>query len=656
MTGTGMESFERLLSPFTLRGCSLRNRIVLAPMSTQLAGCDGSVSEPMIEYYSHKAAGGAAAVITETFHVDDRASRFTYVQPSIFHDRYLPGMSRLAEAVKRHGALAIAQVGHAGRQTTFEVNECQPVAPSKIRGGITGHCHELSADEIEQIIEAFAAAAVRAQTAGFQGVEVHGGNGYLIHEFLSPLTNRRTDWYGEQRELFLRRIVQAIAGRVQEGFIIGVRIGFADFIDGGLLPEEAIRLCLSLPVERIGYFHTSAGTAESDDYRIQPIYHQRAIHRAVSAALKERTRVPILLTGSVNDPVLAEELLAGGAADLIGMGRPLLADSALPGKLLDGRAGEVRPCIRCNEGCLNRVRLGRTIRCAVNPLPGYGHSLDLSARNGKRRKRARISIAGAGPAGITAALRAAELGCDARLFEAGDEIGGLLHTARHEPFKQDIRDYLVYMQGCVARAGIEVVASTRLTAQLIQESTPDLLINATGSLPVLLDAQPDSGPPVVESREYLNNLDRYPLSRRVIIIGGGSAGCELGYTLSLKGSLVSIIEQAADVLPDLDPVSALALKRLVRAAGIQVHAGTRFLRLGREGVITDRFDRPLEGDLIVLAMGSVPNRELDDQLEGSKWILGRNYLRIGDARRIGRLYEAVHETYRTVSGFLAGCG
>jgi len=647
------EDYHELLKPFLLKHRLLKNRIVFAPMSTQLANTDGSVGEKMLTYYADKAKGGAAVIITETFHVDNRASRFTYVQPSIYHDRFIPGLSNLADEIRRGGALAIAQIGHAGRQTTYEVNNCQPVAPSMIKGGPTEACKELTKKEIHTIVYSFAEAAYRAQTAGFDGIEIHGGNGYLINEFLSPYTNRREDEYGRDRALFLLKIIHRVKEVVNKELLIGVRIGFCDFIPGGLEPEDAVKACMAVPEADVCYIHTSAGTIESDDYRIQPMYHKRAILKGIASELKKVSHIPVILTGSVNSPALAQKLLSEKRADLIGMGRPLLADPMLPNKIAMVGKKEVRPCIRCNQGCLDRVRQGNTIKCSVNPCLGYEYSERTSLALKKQKTIKKILIAGAGPAGVTAALRCDELGFQVKLYEAESQIGGLLNTAQVEDFKEDIRDYLSYLKACVKNSGVYLTLSQKVDPTVLEHESPDIFIDATGSVPVMPTVTKDVPFSIVDVRTVLKHLDQYINdSKEIIVIGGGSAGCELGYTLFQKGKKVSIIEKLDDVLLDIDPVSSLGLKRLLERTETTIYKNTQAAGFDENGVITNKNRTSLHADMVVIAMGSRPNREIDQYIDRNRWIFGKNYLPIGDAKKVGRLYEAINVTYWEVDSFL----
>ena len=676
---TDKAQIRELAKPLRMKGVLLKNRMVFAPVSTRMAGLDGSVSDAMLAYYGDKASGGAAMVITETLHVDNEASRFTIVQPSVYHDRFIPRLSSLADVIRCGGALAIAQIGHAGRQSFYEANNREPVAPSRIIDGPTRHCHELTREEIETIILAFAAAARRAAVAGFDGIEIHAGNGYLINEFLSPFTNRRRDEYGRDRELLLTKVIDAVSARVDPGLILGLRLGCGDFVEGGLECEDAVRIGSRIPTDKIDYIHTSAGTADSFDYTIQPMYHERALLEDVARKLKGVSRIPIILTGSVNDPDLAGQVLARGSADLIGMGRPLLADPSLPLKVLRGRQEEVCPCIRCNQGCLARVKNHNTIRCSVNPELGYEHmKVFLSAGGGEGVRRftgdgdspqerekgglpagpanraAAVLVAGAGPAGIIAALRAEERGFRVILVEREERAGGLLNTSRAEAFKTDIVDYLEYLLRRIARSKIETRTSVSVDASVIRDTQPDILINAAGSVPLLPEVPGDLPYRVVDVRELLLHLEGFRKCRRIAVIGGGSAGCEAGLMLAIAGAGVTIFEQEADLLRDLDSITAMALRRMLKRDGVQLRTGTRFLGFEPEGIRTDRRQEPAAVDLAVVAMGSRPEKALDGAVgQDPRWQPGLNYLLAGDARKVGRIYEAVHDTYWGVSSLLA---
>jgi 2,4-dienoyl-CoA reductase-like NADH-dependent reductase (Old Yellow Enzyme family)/thioredoxin reductase len=641
-----------LTSPFDLKGYRLRNRIVFAPVSTRMARTDGSVSEQMLAYYSDKAAGGVAVVVTETLHVDGIASKFAAVQPAVHHDRFIPGLSNLADEIKKAGAVAIAQIGHAGRQAAFAANDRIPVAPSRIPAGPTQECHELTTDEIAQIIMAFGQAALRAENAGFDGVEIHAGNGYLINEFLSPYTNRRDDEYGRTKELLLLRVVEEVWSRISSRLILGVRLGCGDFVEGGLKPEEAIRISLKLPGDRVCYIHTSAGTKESNDYSIQPIYQERALLKEIARDMRKLNSIPVILTGSVNDVSLAEELLEKGYADLVGMGRPLLADPNLPWKVMTAQSAAMRPCIRCNQGCLARVRQERTIRCSVNPKVGYEWRAPFPVFHPPRKRKVSVLVAGAGPAGITAAMRAKEMGCAVKLFEREDYIGGLLNTARFEDFKRDISDYLAYLIARLQDSDIQVSRSTAVDAELLEQEAPDVLIDATGSDSVMPPVPEGLGYGVESVRDVLMHLDRYHALKKIVILGGGSSGCELGYALALKGAEVTIVEQMSCILLDLDPVSALALKRLLSKTDAQILTNAKFVRFDSTGIVIDGKDRPLPADLTVVAMGSRRRKEFDGLLTGKKWMRGINYIAVGDANLVGKIYDAVHGSYWAVTSLL----
>jgi pyruvate/2-oxoglutarate dehydrogenase complex dihydrolipoamide dehydrogenase (E3) component len=298
--------------------------------------------------------------------------------------------------------------------------------------------------------------------------------------------------------------------------------------------------------------------------------------------------------------------------------------------------------------------MSKTIQCAVNPLIGSETAVTGSGALSRGRKQKVIAIVGAGPAGITAALRGNELGFQIKLFESKNKAGGQLLSAENEPFKQDIMDFVRYLLQRLQNSTIDFLPATKVSAATIRDLRPDFLINATGSVPRLPDISGAVPFTVLESRECLQMMGQIHPYREVLVIGGGSVGCELGLALAMKGCQVSIIEQNDEILSDLDPNSSLTLKRQMEHHGIQVRTKTRLRLLDPAGVHTKIHEKPLKAELVVLALGALPNRELDEQLKESEWITGRNYLRTGDADRIGKIYNAVHETYWRVSSFLAG--
>jgi NADPH-dependent 2,4-dienoyl-CoA reductase/sulfur reductase-like enzyme len=438
--------------------------------------------------------------------------------------------------------------------------------------------------------------------------------------------------------------------RIGPETILGVRLGCSDFIPGGLEFEEAVRIAARLPLDAIDYFHTSAGTSESNDYTIQPLYHGHAPLRSMAEKLRADTGRCVILTGSVTRVELAEELLLRGEADLIGMGRPLLADPLLPRKAAAGRTEEVRPCIRCNQGCLSRVRKGRTIRCAVNPRLGYEWmGGDPGGHAYRHEPRRTILVAGGGPAGMTAALRCVDQGCEVILCEREHQLGGLLSTTLSEPLKQDIADYLAFLRAAVDRSGATVKREFAVDVALLERHAPDIFIDATGSIPVVPPREEPGPYLVVDAREALRSLDEFARKGTAVVIGGGSAGCEIAYGLASRGAATTVIEQAPEILGDLDPASALALRRLLERSGVIVRRNASFRTFGCDGVMLHGDASPLRAELVVVAMGSRPSTQFTCLDRDGRWIQGVNLLHVGDTRKVGKIFEAVHDTYWLVS-------
>jgi len=375
---------------------------VLPPMETRLNMPNGDVTREMIDYYAERAGGGAAALIVENTFIDDKESRSSLISSGLYSDHLIAGKNLLAEAIQDGGALAILQLSHGGRQAIEAATGLQPVAPSAIACKVIGRMpRALEIDEIEVIEDAFADAAERAQKAGFDGVEIHGAHGYLIFSFLSPYSNIREDSYGgsvENRARFARNILRKVRKRVGEDFIVGFRISGTDFIPGGFSLDMA---CETVPMleKYIDYIHVSGGIYETSSFgSIVPLYGPMGGLIEHAAAVKKCAQIPVIAVGSLDVP-LGEKALRDGKADIVALGRAMIADPDIANKIEQGREEDIRPCFRGHEGCLSRFPAGCTIRCEVNPACGREREYKMQ----KAAEPKRVLIAGGGLAGMEAA-------------------------------------------------------------------------------------------------------------------------------------------------------------------------------------------------------------------------------------------------------------
>ncbi|HUU81679.1 MAG TPA: FAD-dependent oxidoreductase, partial [Acidobacteriota bacterium] len=462
----------RLLEPFKLGSITLRNRIVLAPMGSYLVSADGSTNKTLIDYYTRYARGGVGMVIPEGQHIDDKESAVLANCLAIYNNRYLPGLNELAESVKDQGAAIIAQLGHAGHQTRPEnIHGLQPVAPSPIANQFIGIVpKELDQKKISEIQDSFTACAVRAQTAGFDGVEIHGANGYLLTEFLSPRLNIRKDKYGgpvENRARMALEIYEKIKSNTKPGFIVGYRICADERIPGGITPEDIIAFAQMLERVSIDYISVTSSTYESMVYGVPPMYVPRGSNLHLAEMIKKAVNVPVICAGGL-DVEIAEQAIVKKKTDLVAIGRGLIADPELPQKLMEGRVEDIRPCIRGNQGCMSRTIAGVALSCEVNP--GIGKDANMSVTPAQNSQK--ILVVGGGVAGMEAARLAAERGHRVTLVEKEDELGGHLLEASAPAFKQDLRPLLTWLKTQLHKHGVELRLRTEATPDFVKTENP----------------------------------------------------------------------------------------------------------------------------------------------------------------------------------------
>jgi len=463
-----------LFSPLAVGSMRLPNRIVMAPMSTDLGGEDGAVTERLLAYYEARARGGVGLVVSEAVTVDP-LHPYMPRGLGLWDDGHIDCMRRLAEAVHAHGACLAPQIVHPGPESLSPLfGGPQPVGPSPgIRGSITGlECRELLLEEVHAMACLYAGAARRALEAGCDGVEIHAAHGYmLLGSFLSPLRNRRTDAYGD-----LLRLPVEVIGAVREStapdFPIILRISGDDLTPGGRTLEGTLRIVPDLERAGVSAFHVSAGTYPDSASRvIPPACSPPCANTHLSAAVKQRAGVPVMVVGRITDPRLAEGVLERAEADLVVMGRSLLADPDLPRKAAEGRFDDIAPCIGCGLGCIRAREQGGDLTCLVNP--DCGRESDVSTSPAAARRK--VVVVGGGPAGLEAARTAALRGHDVSLYES-DRLGGRLGLAGGE-----FQRLVAHLSTQAAKAGVAMHAGTIVTVPLVEGISPDVVVLATGS-------------------------------------------------------------------------------------------------------------------------------------------------------------------------------
>ena len=637
------EDFSPLFTPIKIGKLELKNRIVMAPMCSRLPTADGEVTQAVIDHYRVRARGGAAMLIIEFARIDDRQSSAEWGMLSASSDRFSVGLSLLAETIVLNGSRACLQLAHAGRQSSYASPCLSPSAiPDKMYQSALGERYqvrEITPDEIEEMINCFAEAALRAKNAGFEAVEIHGAHGYLPGTFLSRYGNHRTDAWGgslENRARVSLDIVRRTRELVGANFPIIYRYNGDDFVPGGFEIGEACELATMLEEAGIDAHHVSGSIGESWEECDAPIYVPRGNLVHLAAAVKRIARLPVIAVGAIDVP-LAADIVREGKADIVAFGRGFLSDPELPSKAQRGELRAIRPCIRCNESCLNGEMLARPQRCDVNFL--CGRESIYSLRKADHRKR--VVVIGGGAAGMEAARVATLRGHDVILFEKSDRLGGQLQIASLLGFKDDLRALMDNLTYEVHKVGVDIRMGVEATPELIRSLQPDVLVVACGVQSKFRDVRGVDLPNVSFPVEVLEG--KADCGQSVIVVGGGWLGCDVSVYLARLGKkvvLTTVKDAAEDLIPDLEPFSRKVFMDMMVNAGVEVKGNHRIAEITPTGArFTGNADQALEleADTILPAWGFKPDKSFfgvaEEITSASRFI--------GDCVRLGNLRSCI---------------
>lgn len=638
----------RLFQPGQIGKLTLRNRIVMPPMVTQFATDTGGVSEAHLHYLQERARGGVGLIIVEATCVDAATGLAFACGLRLDNERYVAGHSVLTEVVQSYGARIAVQLHHGGLHALPGVISGPPVAPSALPSSGSGAtARALTQGEIQELVDKFGQAADRAKRAGYDAVELHGAHGYLLNQFLSPVTNQRRDEYGgspQNRLRFSLEVISRVKGRAGRDFPLILRCSPED----GYGPEEAKFFAREWQKAGVDALHVSRPDGPALSQRIPPETSPMAYPQGwlvgYAEAIKRTVDIPVITVGEIREVAFAEEVLETGKADFVAIGRPLLADPEWPVKAREGRAEDIRSCISC-ELCRMRLRRSLPIRCMVNACLGRENRFpQLSAAATPKR----VMVVGSGPAGMEAARVAALRGHRVDLYEREPHLGGLLNLAALPPHKGKISWLRQYLVNQIEKLGVRVHLHMEVDMGLVRRIAPEVLIVATGSRPIIPQVPGVQGHRVATALDVLSGKVAIP-GKKVAVIGGRQTGCETAEFLAERGFQVCIVARspASSLAEDIVFGGRNALLARLAKDGVEIITEHDIREIKPEGLTLvgpgDR-ERFLGTDMVVLARGALSERGLADQTQG----LVPEIFTVGDAAQVANIAEAIYQ------GFWAG--
>lgn len=638
-----MGSFENLFRPVQIGKLSLENRIIMAAVGTNFCTAEGGVTNRLKNFFKARAAGKTGLIITEGAYVSQSGKECPH-QLGIHKDELIPGLKELVDTVHQEGSKIFIQLNHAGRQTVSALTGLDILAPSPVPcKAIQEMPRALTKNEIVQLAAAFGRAARRAREAGFDGIELLAGHGHLINQFLSPDANKRQDEYGgslENRMRFPLMVLSRIREAVGRDFPLSCRINAEEYVEGGFEQQECLTFVQRLVAEGLELLHVSGGTYESSPMMVQPLSLPQNFFAEKAWAFKKALNgsVPVAVAGRIKDPYEAERLIKEGKTDVVAMGRALLADPELPLKTAAGRIAEIRKCIGCNQGCMDRLLMQKDITCLGNPLCGREGEFEIK----EATLRKKVLVVGGGPGGMEAARIAALRGHEVLLCERKNRLGGKMALAAVPPGKEEINDLKRFLVDQLQRLPVQVITDYNVDLNAVKEIAPDVVILATGSKPLLPSLPGIAQENVVQADDILSG-DRVA-GKKALVVGGGLVGCETACFIAEQGKEVYLLEMLEEIGADISLFYKILLFDKMQELGIKLHPVTTVMSVEGETVIAEHKGNKKEFkgmDTIVIAAGYEPDQKLLSQLTGNKY----EVFSVGDCKEVRKMLEAVHEGF-----------
>jgi 2,4-dienoyl-CoA reductase-like NADH-dependent reductase (Old Yellow Enzyme family)/thioredoxin reductase len=611
-------------------------------MGTGFAADGGGVSDRLIKYHELRARGGFGLIIVEITAIDGETGLGSDHALCLYDDKFIPGFKRLADTVHRYDARLAVQLYHPGRSTFSRfIGGRELVAPSPVPEPIQRQpCRALTVGEIKDMVEKFARGALRVKEAGCDAVEFHGAHGYLISEFMSAYANKRTDEYGGGFEGFLRfplEIVKRSRQLVGQDFPLLFRISAEEMVPGGRTASESIEMMKRLVEAGIKAVDVSIGVMESAQYTSAPADMPQGFNARTSAEFKKVFNVPVLVVGRINEPSVAAEIIRSGQADLVHIGRQSLTDPDWPNKVKEGRTQDIVKCLSCNEACIEglAIWLRPSITCVQNLALGKEEQYARPAVSKPRT----VLVAGGGPGGLEAARTATLRGHRVILFEKDGYLGGQTKLVAIPPAKAIYCEVAQSRIKAIKDLGVDIHVGKRLTADIVRQLKPDVLIIATGSEPSIPNIPGVNAKNVMSARKALSSEE---VGDNVLVIGGGLVGCETADYLASKGKHVTVVEMLKHTARDIGPAARFFLRKRLKEKRVNMLTQTKVNAISDSSalVATPEGERKIGPfDTFVLAMGAVPVNDLAEQVKG---LVNEVYV-IGDADKPGKILAAVEK-------------
>ena len=671
------KKMSKLFAPIKIGSLEIKNRLAMSAMDLGFTS-DGSINKRFIDFYLERARGGVGLIVIGGCYPEMTGKVWKSII-GLDKDEYIPGLKKFTDTVHKYDTKVAAQILHGGRSASSFFSKTHPVSPSSLSHvNIKQKPHALTIPEIKKVIDGYVAATVRVKKGGFDAVEIHGGMGYLINQFLSKATNKRKDRYGgslKNRINFAKEIVEAIKKKVGKRYPLIFRLSGADFVEDGLKIDESVEIAKVLEKAGVDAFNVSPGWHESRT-PIMLMAIPRMSYIFLSEKIKDNVNVPVIGSVRINDLALAEEVIDNNRSDLVSIGRPLIADPELPKKYKKRQFDDIRKCIACNQGCFDSLLGFKSVSCLYNVR--VGKESEFKIRKAKKKKK--IMVIGGGPGGMEAARVAALRGHDVHLFEKADELGGQLRYAYIPPGREEIENVVTFLETQIRKLKVKIELCKKVDTKTINDLKPDVVIAATGGSPLIPQIPGIKGKNVVTAEDVFDN--KVKIGQEVVIIGGGTIGCEIALHTAKMGAMgpevacfllknrvingdeaieltskgkrnITILEMKNKIGGKFGISTRWVIMKQVQDAGINSITGIKVKSISTKAKTKKEKDKvcvtfeqdnkntKIYADTVIIAAGYKSNQDLTKKLDSK---IDELY-KIGDCVEVRTALEAIHEGF-----------